>query len=165
MCPPRCSRGLMRSLSSSAVSSTSTRALMMRMAHLEDRNAPRARRCRCTDSCHREKADERRGLLSMRTAPSRGAAKERSWSAQSPRRRSTPDPSSGFWNAILAYSAGAPTVSAIAAPRPPRGLSPWMVLSFAVWCSISALSSAPNKITIAEIHIHIIRPIAAPSDP
>src|ERR1700730_8605796 len=95
----------------------------------------------------------------------RRAAKERSWSAQSPRRRSTPDPSSGFWNAILAYSAGAPTVSAIAAPRPPRGLSPWTVLSFAVWCSISALSSAPNKITIAEIHIHIIGPIAAPSDP
>ena len=27
----------------------------------------------------------------------RRAAKERSWSAQSPRRRSAPDPSSGFW--------------------------------------------------------------------
>jgi hypothetical protein len=107
---------------------------------------------------------QRRELLSMGTAPSGG------------RRRSGP----GLLRAraedqrlihrvvsgrILAYSAGAPTVSAIAAPRPPRGLSPWTVLSFAVWCSISALSSAPNKITIAEIHIHIIRPIAAPSDP
>src|ERR1700722_9448230 len=56
-------------------------------------------------------------------------------------------------------------VSAITAPRLPSGFSEPTVESFAVWCSISALSSPPSKITMAEIHIHIIMPTAAPSDP
>jgi hypothetical protein len=59
----------------------------------------------------------------------------------------------------------APTVSAMTAPRRPSGSSPPTVESRAVWCSISALSSAPSRITIAEIHIHIIMPTAAPSEP
>src|SRR5262245_27947903 len=59
----------------------------------------------------------------------------------------------------------APTVSAMAAPRAPSGFSAPTVLSRAVWCSISELSSAPNRITITLNHIHIIRPMAAPSEP
>jgi hypothetical protein len=51
------------------------------------------------------------------------------------------------------------------APRMPSGFSPPTVVSRAVWCSISELISAPNRTTIADIHIHVIVPIAAPSDP
>src|SRR5262245_31360459 len=58
-----------------------------------------------------------------------------------------------------------PTVSAMTAPRAPRGFSPRTVESRAVWCSISEFSCAPNRITIAEIHIHIIMPMPAPSEP
>ena len=39
------------------------------------------------------------------------------------------------------------------------------VESRAVWCSISELSSAPTSTTMVEIHIHIIKPITAPSEP
>ncbi|MGY3156695.1 hypothetical protein ACVL91_003422 [Bradyrhizobium elkanii] len=59
----------------------------------------------------------------------------------------------------------APTVSAIFAPRAPIGLGAPVVVSRAVWCSISAFSSAPSRITMAEIQSHVMKPIAAPSEP
>lgn len=59
----------------------------------------------------------------------------------------------------------APTVSAMVAPRAPSRFSLPTVVSRAVWCSISAFSSAPRRTTIADIHIHIMVPIAAPSEP
>src|ERR1700728_50363 len=58
-----------------------------------------------------------------------------------------------------------PTVSAIVAPRAPSGLSRPSVLSTVVWCSISEFSSAPQSTIIADIHIQVIRPIAAPREP
>ena len=58
-----------------------------------------------------------------------------------------------------------PTVSAMTAPRVPRDLLPSTVESRTVWCSISEFSCAPNKITMEEIHIHIIIPMPAPSEP
>jgi signal transduction histidine kinase/ActR/RegA family two-component response regulator len=64
-----------------------------------------------------------------------------------------------------AHFFAAPTLSAIAAPRAPSGLSPAIVVSRAVWCSVSALSSPPIKTTTADSHIHIIMPITAPSEP
>ena len=62
------------------------------------------------------------------------------------------------------YSA-LPTESAMTAPRAPSGLSPRTVKSRTVWCSISEFNCAPNNITMEEIHIHIIMPMAAPSEP
>jgi hypothetical protein len=59
----------------------------------------------------------------------------------------------------------APTVSAMTAPRMPSGFSGPIVESCEVWCSISELSSAPTRTTMAESHIHIMRPTTAPSDP
>jgi hypothetical protein len=59
----------------------------------------------------------------------------------------------------------APTVSAMCAPRTPIGFGEPVVVSRAVWCSISASSSAPNRITIAEIQSHVMNPIAPPSEP
>ena len=37
--------------------------------------------------------------------------------------------------------------------------------SSAIWRSISEFSSAPHSTMMADIHIHIIRPMAAPSEP
>jgi len=65
---------------------------------------------------------------------------------------------------VAIYSA-LPTESAMTAPRAPSGLSPRTVESRTVWCSISEFNCAPNKITMEEIHIHIIMPMAAPSEP
>ena len=59
----------------------------------------------------------------------------------------------------------APTVSAMCAPRTPIGFGEPVVVSRAVWCSISALSSAPSRIAIAEIQSHVINPTAPPSEP
>jgi hypothetical protein len=59
----------------------------------------------------------------------------------------------------------APTVSAITAPRAPSGLMWPIVVSRAVWCSISALISAPTRTAIDVSHNHIIRPMPAPSEP
>jgi hypothetical protein len=53
------------------------------------------------------------------------------------------------------YCAG-PIVSAIVAPRVPSGFSRPTVVSRAVWCSISELISAPRRMAIADIHIHVI---------
>ena len=39
------------------------------------------------------------------------------------------------------------------------------VVSRAVWCSISASSSAPTRTTMVEIQIHVMKPMAAPKDP
>src|SRR5262249_49747177 len=64
------------------------------------------------------------------------------------------------------YALAAPTVSAITAPRAPSGLFGIpTVVSCAVWCSISRLSTAPISTTMVESHIHIIRPTTAPSAP
>ena len=63
------------------------------------------------------------------------------------------------------YATPGPTVSAITAPRWPNGLGAPTVELMAVWCSISAFSLAPTKMTTAESHIHIIMPITAPSAP
>ena len=50
----------------------------------------------------------------------------------------------------LSCFAGAPTVSAMCAPRTPIGFGEPVVVSRAVWCSVSALSSAPSRIAIPE---------------
>ena len=47
----------------------------------------------------------------------------------------------------------------------PSGFGRPTVVSSAVWRSISEFSSAPHSTMMADIHIHIIRPIAAPSEP
>ncbi len=65
---------------------------------------------------------------------------------------------------VQLFCAG-PTVSAIVAWRAPIGFGAPSVVSRAVWCSISASSSAPSKITIAESQIQVMNPITAPSDP
>jgi peptide chain release factor 1 len=70
--------------------------------------------------------------------------------------------SSGF---SFAFCAVSPRVSAILAPRVPMGLGAPVVESTAVWCSISAFSSAPASTTIIEIHIHIMKPTTAPREP
>ena len=51
------------------------------------------------------------------------------------------------------------------APLNPIGRSAPDVVSRMVWCSISALSSAPTRTAQADSHIHVIRPIAAPNEP
>src|ERR1700722_16753848 len=82
----------------------------------------------------------RRGALpaSARSGRARSAVVPRLWSAC---RQST------------SQACAAPTVSAILAPRLPIGLGCPMVLSWAVWCSISALSVAPSRTTMIEIQI------------
>ena len=62
------------------------------------------------------------------------------------------------------HAFAAPTVSAMVAPRCPAGAGP-TVVSLAVWCSISALSSAPTSTTMLEIQIQVMKPMAAPSEP
>ena len=57
------------------------------------------------------------------------------------------------------------TSSAILAPRAPMGRSGPSVVSRAVWCSISASSSAPTSTTVEEIQIQVMKPITAPSEP
>jgi hypothetical protein len=57
------------------------------------------------------------------------------------------------------------TVSALLAPRAPSGFSAPVVVSRFVWCSISAFSSAPMSTMVAENQIHVMKPIAAPSEP
>ena len=56
-------------------------------------------------------------------------------------------------------------ITSMTAPRPPSGLAGPTVVSCAVWCSISELSSAPTSTTMVESHIHIIKPTTAPSAP
>jgi hypothetical protein len=58
-----------------------------------------------------------------------------------------------------------PTWSATYAPRAPRGFSGPVVVSLRVWCSISALSSAPSSTTNAETQSHISKAMTAPSEP
>jgi hypothetical protein len=57
------------------------------------------------------------------------------------------------------------TVSALWAPRALSGFSAPVVVSRVVWCSISAFSSAPMSTMVAEIQIHVMKPMAAPSEP
>src|SRR5258706_1760545 len=56
-------------------------------------------------------------------------------------------------------------VSAIRAPLAHIGLGAPAVVSRAVWCSISASSSAPIRMTMAEIQSQVMKPITAPRDP
>jgi hypothetical protein len=63
------------------------------------------------------------------------------------------------------YSLASPTVSAMCAPRSPRGLGGPAVVSMAVWCSISAFSSPPSKTIVADSHIQVMKPTIAPRDP
>src|SRR5215813_12288044 len=58
-----------------------------------------------------------------------------------------------------------PSSSATLAPRVPMGFLRPCVVSFAVWCSISALISPPTSTMMVENHIHTMKPITAPSDP
>ena len=58
-----------------------------------------------------------------------------------------------------------PTVSAIFAPRAPNGFGDPSVESRAVWCSVSAFSFAPIRITATDSHIQVIKPMTAPSEP
>ena len=87
-------------------------------------------------------------------------------SARSGRARSAVVPR--LWSACrqsTSQACAAPTVSAILAPRLPIGLGCPMVLSWAVWCSISALSLAPSRTTMIEIQIQVMKPTTAPSEP
>jgi len=65
----------------------------------------------------------------------------------------------------LSPPARAPIVSATRAPRIPSGVSPRTVVSTAVWCSISALISAPRMKITDDIHTHIMKPMTAPKEP
>jgi hypothetical protein len=65
----------------------------------------------------------------------------------------------------LPQLAAGPSESAIFAPRAPIAFGAPVVVSRAVWCSISASSSAPSRTTMAEIHSHVMNPITAPKDP
>ena len=56
-------------------------------------------------------------------------------------------------------------VSAIRAPRIPRGFGAPVVVSRAVWCSISASSSAPSSTTVVDSHIQVMKLITAPREP
>ncbi len=62
-------------------------------------------------------------------------------------------------------SCAAPTVSAILAPRAPSGLGGPVVLSLAVWCSISAFSSPPSSTMVPESQLHTMKAMTAPSEP
>jgi hypothetical protein len=59
---------------------------------------------------------------------------------------------------------GSPTVSAIFAPREPKGFGLPVVVSRAVWCSVSALSSAPISTTIVRSQIQNINAMMAPRE-
>lgn len=69
------------------------------------------------------------------------------------------------WPAGQAAPSGLATRSAMCAPREPIGRSGPTVVSRAVWRSISAFSSAPTRMTVAEIQIHVMKPTMAPSEP
>ncbi len=49
--------------------------------------------------------------------------------------------------------------------RAPIGIGWPVVVSRAVWCSISALISPPSRTIVEEIQIQVMNPITAPSDP
>src|ERR1043166_5019346 len=58
-----------------------------------------------------------------------------------------------------------PIVSAIFAPRAPSGFGDPSVESRAVWCSVSAFSFAPSRITATDSHIQVMKPMTAPREP
>ena len=64
--------------------------------------------------------------------------------------------------ASVNQSCGAPTVSAIVAPRAPRGFGVPVVVSWTVWCSVSALSSAPINTTMIDSQIQTMNAMMAP---
>jgi uncharacterized membrane protein YeaQ/YmgE (transglycosylase-associated protein family) len=55
--------------------------------------------------------------------------------------------------------------SAIRAPHCPREACFPIVATAAVWCSSSALILAPTRMTIVDIQIQVMKPIAAPREP
>jgi hypothetical protein len=59
----------------------------------------------------------------------------------------------------------APTVSATTAPRWPIAAGSPVVVSIAVWCSISAFSSAPIRMICTLSQVHSRKPIIAASGP
>ena len=59
----------------------------------------------------------------------------------------------------------AATVSATFALRVPSGSGLPVVVSLAVWCSISAFNSAPSSTMVVEIQIQVMKPMTAPSEP
>ena len=63
------------------------------------------------------------------------------------------------------YCCAVPTLSAMAATRAPNGLGGPVAVSRAVWCSISASSSPPTRMTIVDSHSQIMKPTMAPSEP
>jgi hypothetical protein len=62
-------------------------------------------------------------------------------------------------------SCSAPTVSAIVAPRAPRGFGLPVVVSRTVRCSVSALTSAPINTTITDSQSQNMNPMMAPREP
>jgi hypothetical protein len=58
-----------------------------------------------------------------------------------------------------------PISSAILAPRAPIGFLRPSVVSFAVWCSNSALISPPISTMMVDSHSHTMKPITAPREP
>ena len=60
---------------------------------------------------------------------------------------------------------GSPILSAIAAPRWPSGLGRPVVVSWAVWCSSSALSSAPASTIVAESQSQVMKTTTVASEP
>ena len=62
-------------------------------------------------------------------------------------------------------SCASPIMSATLPSPWPTGFGDPVVVSRAVWCSISESISAPIRMTIAEIHSQVIKPMTAPSEP
>ena len=58
-----------------------------------------------------------------------------------------------------------PTLSAMTAPRSPIASGSPVVVSIAVWCSISAFSSAPISTICTVSQVHSRKPIIAASGP
>ena len=70
----------------------------------------------------------------------------------------------GLW--VQHHSAlGGPTRSAMVAPRWPSGFGRPVVVSCAVWCSSSALSSAPASTIIAESQSQVMNTTTVASEP
>jgi squalene-hopene/tetraprenyl-beta-curcumene cyclase len=130
-------------------------------------------------SCVDRRAWARRRRRAGRAVPRRGAVAERGLERHGVRRHRDPgDPSRTPRAVGLAVSAarargdgavsgqrGSPRLSAIVARRRPRGCSSPTVVSRAVWCSSSALTSAPSSTTYAEMKSHISRITIAPKAP
>ncbi len=85
--------------------------------------------------------------------------------------RNRPRRAIGHGNVRIARCAGhlrataGPTLSATTAPRAPSGFGGPCVVSWAVWCSSSALSSAPISMIVTESQSHVMNTTMAASEP